>query len=106
MGERQSDEELRREDEADRAYCRDMRLKADLSDILLAALSKGPDAAFLVQRVLASIARNPPLSACTSMTTTIDLDAGDVSRYCQECEVLRISQWPSPAPLSQTAEFP
>lgn len=51
MGERKSDEELCREYEADQAYRRDMRLKAELTDILLAALARGPDAAFLVQRM-------------------------------------------------------
>lgn len=51
MDERQSDEELRREDEADQAYRRDMRLRAELTDILLAALARGPDATFLVQRM-------------------------------------------------------
>ena len=37
MGERKSDEELCREYEADQAYRRDKRLKAELTDILLAA---------------------------------------------------------------------
>ena len=50
MGERKSDGELRCEYEADQAYCSDKRLEAELTDILLAALARGPDAAFLVQR--------------------------------------------------------
>ena len=52
MGERKSDAELRREDEADQTYRRDMRLKAELTHILLAALASGPDAAFLMQRMV------------------------------------------------------
>ena len=50
VGERKSDGELRREYEADQAYRRDKRLKAELTNILLAALARGPDTAFLVQR--------------------------------------------------------
>lgn len=51
VGERKSPEQERREYEADQAYRRDQRLRAELTETLLLALSKGPDVIAGVQRL-------------------------------------------------------